>query len=277
VITCRVYRDGELERETPFAREVVAEARDGGHRIWVDVVDPTDQELETLRTDLGLHELAVEDSRRWGQRAKVEFYGDRLFLVAHGLNLDERDEVVDREVHLFAAAGLYVVTIRPRFAFDKVDGRLSASRSCRPRDRVPCCTCCGRDGGRLPRHSRAAGGRRRHVEDAVAADPGSRSADADELARRMFPDRRQVARLRRPVRPDARDHRPHPGDPVLATPPLVPYYRDVLDHVIRMLELADNVRDLLGSARELQLPGLEPTQRGHEATVGLGAIISDPR
>ena len=33
----------------------------------------------------------------------------------------------------------------------------------------------------------------------------------------------------------------------------MPYYRDVLDHVIRALELLDNVRDLLTSARELQL------------------------
>jgi magnesium transporter len=37
------------------------------------------------------------------------------------------------------------------------------------------------------------------------------------------------------------------------TPALLPYFRDVLDHVIRMAELSDNVRDLLTSARELQL------------------------
>jgi len=42
-------------------------------------------------------------------------------------------------------------------------------------------------------------------------------------------------------------------NPTFATPPLAPYYRDVLDHVIRTLELLDNVRDLLTSARELQL------------------------
>jgi magnesium transporter len=126
LITCRVYRDGELERETAFEPEVVQAARDGDHRIWLDVVDPTDEELETLRAELGLHELAVEDSRRWGQRAKVDLYPGHLFLVAHGLGLDRRDELEDREVHLFAGGGFYVVTVRrePRFEFGKAQERL---------------------------------------------------------------------------------------------------------------------------------------------------------
>ena len=41
--------------------------------------------------------------------------------------------------------------------------------------------------------------------------------------------------------------------PSIVTQPLQPYFRDVLDHVIRSMELTDNVRDLLTSARELQL------------------------
>jgi magnesium transporter len=257
VITCRVYRDGELERETPFSPEVVAAARDRDHRLWVDVVDPTDPELETIRTTLGLHELAVEDSRRWGQRAKVEFYGDHLFLVAHGMDLDERDELVDREVHLFAGAGLYVVTVRrePRFAFGKVDGRIVTARELSSEgigfllyvlldeivdgylDTVERLEDIGDD-----------------IEDAVAAEQDGRTSGTDEdLARRIFVVRRQVVRLRRLAAPMRETIDLILETSSLSTPTLVPYYRDVLDHVIRMLELADNVRDLLTSARELQL------------------------
>jgi magnesium transporter len=39
----------------------------------------------------------------------------------------------------------------------------------------------------------------------------------------------------------------------IVTPTLRPYYRDVLDHVIRADELIDNIRDLLTSALEAQL------------------------
>jgi magnesium transporter len=42
-------------------------------------------------------------------------------------------------------------------------------------------------------------------------------------------------------------------DPTIATPASFPYYRDVMDHVIRVVELADNVRDLLTSLLEVRV------------------------
>src|SRR5688500_1315111 len=38
--------------------------------------------------------------------------------------------------------------------------------------------------------------------------------------------------------------------PAVVTPPLQPYYRDVLDHLLRAMEFADNIRELLGAALE---------------------------
>jgi magnesium transporter len=65
--------------------------------------------------------------------------------------------------------------------------------------------------------------------------------------------------------------------PEIASPPLLPYYRDVLDHVIRASELIDNVRDLLTSARELQLA--QASNRLNEVmkrVTSWGAIILVP-
>ena len=258
MITCRVYRDGELEREAPFAPDVVRAARDGGHRVWLDVVDPTDDELETLRTELGLHELAVEDSRRWGQRAKVDLYPDHLFLVAHGLDLDRRDELVDREVHVFAGHGFYVVTVRrePKFEFGKAHDRLRIAPALSSEgigyllyllldeivdgylDVVERLEDLGDD-----------------IEDAVANEERGREGGEAyrSLAARIFRVRQQVVRFRRLTAPMREAVDLILENPDVATPPLAPYYRDVLDHVIRTLELLDNVRDLLTSARELQL------------------------
>jgi magnesium transporter len=129
VLTCRVYQDGTLKVEKPFEARTIKEARDGDQRVWIDVVDPTDDELTKLQAELDLHELAIEDSRTWGQRAKVDFYPQHLFLVAHGIDQDEQGELVDREVHLFAGQGLYVATVRrePRFDFAKVAARLESA------------------------------------------------------------------------------------------------------------------------------------------------------
>ena len=64
MITCRVYHDGSLKVEKPFDARTVDEARASDQRVWIDVVDPTDDELTELQAKLGLHELAIEDSRR---------------------------------------------------------------------------------------------------------------------------------------------------------------------------------------------------------------------
>jgi magnesium transporter len=258
MITCRIYRDGDLEGEEPFSSEVVRAARDGQHRLWLDVVDPTDEELEALQIELGLHELAVEDSRRWGQRSKVDFYPGHLFLVAHGLDLDENDELVDREVHLFAGAPLYVATVRrePRFEFEKARARVSSSPELSAQgigyllylllDEVV-------DGylDVIERFEDLGD----DIEDAVASE--EEVSDSPEayraVARRIFRVRQQVVRFRRLAAPMREAVDQVLETPTIATPPLLPYYRDVMDHVIRTLELIDNVRDLLTSARELQI------------------------
>jgi Mg2+ and Co2+ transporter CorA len=195
VITCRVYGHGSLQEETPFEPAVIRAASDGDHRLWLDVIDPSDEELASLQAELGLHELAVEDSRKWGQRAKVDFYPGHLFLVAHGIELDGTGELVDRFEDL---------------ADD--------------------------------------------VEDDVAEQEDGAGNDVHRrLSQRIFRLRQQVVRFRRLASPMRETVDLLLEEPTVATGPLVPYYRDVLDHVIRTLELTDNVRDLLTSARELQL------------------------
>ena len=129
MISCRVYRDGALEEEAPFdprSSRRRGTPRSASGSTWCD---PTDEELHALEGTFSLHELAVEDSRKWGQRAKVDFYPEHLFLVAHGLGLDASNEIVDREMHLFAGAGFFVITIRrePRFAFGDVAARLAGA------------------------------------------------------------------------------------------------------------------------------------------------------
>jgi magnesium transporter len=257
VITCRVYHDGSLKVEKPFEAQAIKEAREGDQRVWVDVVDPTDDELTKLQAELGLHELAIEDSRTWGQRAKVDFYPQHLFLVAHGIDLEEESEIVDREVHLFAGGGFYVATIRrePRFDFAKVATRLESAPDLSKEgigfllylmldeivdgylDVIELFEDLSDD-----------------IEDAVAVEEEEAEGKATRLlAQRIFRLRQQVVRFRRLSSPMREVIDLLLETPTIVTPPLLPYFRDVMDHVIRTMELTDNVRDLLTSARELQL------------------------
>ena len=257
MITCRVYHDGSLKREMPFDARTIEEARERDQRVWIDVVDPTDDELTELQAKLGLHELAIEDSRRWGQRAKVDFYPKHLFLVAHGIDQDEQGELVDREVHLFAGEGLFVATVRrePKFDFAKVAARLESAPDLSKEgigfllylmlDEIV-------DGylDVIDRFEDAAD----DIEDAVATEEdGAEGETMRSLAQRIFRLRQQVVRFRRLAAPMREVIDLLIETPTIVTAPLTPYFRDIMDHVIRTTELNDNIRDLLTSARELQL------------------------
>ena len=70
---------------------------------------------------------------------------------------------------------------------------------------------------------------------------------------RLFRLKRECVRLRRAVMPLRQGLDLLQEQPALAAPALAPYYRDVVDHVIRTVELVDNIRDLLTSMLEVRV------------------------
>ena len=54
--------------------------------VWVALKGPTPEELEEMRAEFDLHQLAVEDARNGHQRPKIEEYGDSLFAVLQELD-----------------------------------------------------------------------------------------------------------------------------------------------------------------------------------------------
>ncbi|UXN19391.1 substrate-binding domain-containing protein [Curtobacterium poinsettiae] len=52
-----------------------------GDLTWIGLLRPDPHELEAVATEFDLHENAVEDARKGHQRAKLERYGDTLFMV----------------------------------------------------------------------------------------------------------------------------------------------------------------------------------------------------
>jgi magnesium transporter len=253
MITCRHYRGGVLEEETPFDPSEVEAAPEAGTRVWLDAVEPTDEELGQLQETFGLHRLSIEDSRRWGQRSKVEFYPEYIFLVSHGLKLDASDELVDSEIHLFARQGAFVITVRrrPMFDFGPAAKRMQAERM--EHEGIGLLLYLFLDeivDGYLDTIDRLED-LSDDIEERVSAEDAE--AASEGLAQDIFELRRTVVRFRRlavPMREVLDLLMEAEG---LVTPALTPYYRDVLDHTIRVTELVDNIRDLLTAARELQL------------------------
>jgi magnesium transporter len=77
-----------------------------GEFFWLDLHAPTDADLDVLGELLGISALAIEDTKEFGQRPKIDDYGARVLIVFYGAHDDEPVEV---HVHV---SGDEVVTVR---------------------------------------------------------------------------------------------------------------------------------------------------------------------
>jgi magnesium transporter len=81
--------------------------------FWTDLVSPSDDELERLGRLLGLHPVALEDTREFGQRPKLDVYERHLLLVFFSAREtgDPSWPAEPIEVHVYLS-GSFVVTVR---------------------------------------------------------------------------------------------------------------------------------------------------------------------
>jgi magnesium transporter len=111
LVNCAVYEGGKKVADIP-KEEIHAHLERPGRFVWVALRDPTPDELEEMRIAFGLHELAVEDALHGNQRPKVEEYGECVFAVMHTVEL-EGDELIVGEIDVFVGLD-YVLSIRKR-------------------------------------------------------------------------------------------------------------------------------------------------------------------
>ncbi|GAA3978330.1 magnesium/cobalt transporter CorA [Actinomadura viridis] len=84
----------------------------GGCFVWIGLHEPTEEEFANVRDELGLHPLAAEDAVSAHQRPKLERYGDTLFLVLKTLVYkDATSDIEVGEIMLFLGPD-FVVTVR---------------------------------------------------------------------------------------------------------------------------------------------------------------------
>jgi len=111
LITCVAYQDGKrLAEITPH--EIHAYVSRPDCFVWVALRDATDAELAEMQAEFDLHPLAVEDARHGHQRPKVEEYGSSLFAVIQTIE-PEGDDLRVGEVDVFVGRN-YVLSVRHR-------------------------------------------------------------------------------------------------------------------------------------------------------------------
>ena len=109
LLNCVVYEQGARLADIPVG-DIRKHLAKPGCFVWVALKDPEPGELETLQEEFDLHELAVEDARHGHQRPKIEEYGASLFVVLHMVEWPG-DELQTGEVDAFVGPQ-YIVSVR---------------------------------------------------------------------------------------------------------------------------------------------------------------------
>lgn len=109
VVAASVYADGH--RLTDIAvDEAGAWAKRPGHVVWIGLLEPSPELLARVQVQFGLHDLAIEDAGQPHQRPKLEQYGDCVFIVARTAHMLE-GRISFGETHIFVGRG-YIVSVR---------------------------------------------------------------------------------------------------------------------------------------------------------------------
>lgn len=111
LINCVAYQNGRKLADIQVS-EIHLYIHEPDCFVWVALADPDPAELEVMQKEFGLHELAVEDARHGHQRPKIEEYGECLFVVLQMIEPANGDLNVG-EVAIFVGRN-YVLSVRSR-------------------------------------------------------------------------------------------------------------------------------------------------------------------
>ncbi|HEY7477852.1 MAG TPA: magnesium and cobalt transport protein CorA [Actinomycetota bacterium] len=250
MIACHWIGSGGIGPPEDPERIATAPPEEGAW-LWYDVQDPTVQELTALQERLHLHPLAIEDVRHRGQRPKVDLFDHHCFVVMRPLGVSPGGDVVDMEVQVFASTD-WLVTVRFTPAFD-LRSTLDRWRARSPEP--------GPAGALYALIDEVADGYLgivEHLEDHAddledqVFGRGAVGDDERTLQARILRLRREVVRMRRFAMPLRQALDLLMDDGRFVPEHLVPYYRDVSEHLLRSVELSDNVRDILTTILEIR-------------------------
>lgn len=111
VIDCASYRDG-VRIASLQPDEISAALADPSVFVWLGLYEPSEALLDEVQAALNLHDLAVEDAHRAHQRPKLDRYGDALFIVLRTAHFaGGPGELEFGETHVFVGPR-YVMTVR---------------------------------------------------------------------------------------------------------------------------------------------------------------------
>jgi magnesium transporter len=244
------HPDGSVE-ELPKERidEIDQLTDRDGTLVWVSATAPSDDDIAAIGREFRLHPLALEDLHKQHQRPKLDTYEQQHMVVAYEAVADAPEGL--SEIHMFVGAGwLLSVTWTATPLLDAVRGGFAARRSGGP-DTIGTLLYALLDAAvdsYFPVLDTISE-RIDTLEDHVLEGEADRESLAEILClkRRLLELRRVLAPMRDVANSLLR------RDIVLVEDTMIPYFQDLFDHLVRILDQVDLDRDLLASVLDTRL------------------------
>ena len=273
VVNCTAYKNGKKLRDITI-EEISDVLEEDNTFVWVGLLEPSVELMRQIKEEFNLHELAVEDAYAAHQRPKIEEYGDTLFVVL------QTAQVVDAvvqfgETHIFVGAR-FVVSVR--HGSSKSYAKVREHCEMLPERLV-----------RGPSYVLYS------IMDFVVDNYGPIMDDLEERFDKyeaelfdrvseqvhlqdLYQLKRQLIKIRSAAVPllDVCTQLLRFHENIITKDGKV-YFRDIYDHVVRLIETGDRLREMVAAAMQIELA--QVTIRQNEVVkrlAGWGGILAIP-
>ena len=274
IINCAAYSQGRRIADVEL-HDVHEVLKATNQFVWIGLHEPSEEVLNKVQHEFGLHDLAVEDAHNAHQRPKVELYGDSVFVVLRTAQINKEHHTEFGETHFFVGPN-FIVTVRHGSGVSYADVR---SRC----ESTPHLLSKGQgfalyavmdfivDQFYPVVHEMEL--ELQAIEDKIFKEKPSR-----ETTEQIYQLKRELLEIRRAVSPLVDIcNRLMRFDIKCISEETRPYFRDVYDHVVRINEMVENARELLNTALEANFSLISISQNDvSKKFAGWAAIIAVP-
>lgn len=249
LINCAAYKDGRklAEMSVEDIRHYIGR---GDCFVWVALKDAVPAELDKMGGEFGLHELALEDAHDSHQNPKIEEYEDSLFIVVKTVEMVD-DALKVGEVAIFVGAN-YVLSVRNRSRQDFLGVRARCEREPHLMAHGPSFVVYALMDAVVDRYFPVLEALEAELEQ-IEDNMFGHSAERANI-QRLYQLKRKVMQLKHVVSPLMESTSKLFGGrvpPVLANSSN--YFRDVYDHLYRIDNAIDAIRDTINTAIQVNL------------------------
>jgi magnesium transporter len=273
IVNCIAYRAGKSLGDISI--DAISEVlKEPDTLVWLGVHEPDTPLLRKVQEEFSLHDLAIEDAQHAHQRPKLEAYGDTLFIVVETAQT-QNDKVCFGETHLFVGRN-FIITIRHgssvsyatvRHKCETIPHRLAIGPGFALYSIIDFV---------VDNYQPVAESLQTRFEE-LELGMFEKSFDRETIAD-MYRLKGELIKLRNAVMPinDISSQLIRFHEDVVRKE-LRPYFRDIEDHVSRIIKMTDTIREMLTTAIQVNLALVTVGQNEVvKQLAGWGAILAIP-